>query len=165
LWYSGLVKDDRLPKEIKMSVTQTTEKNKEIVRKIYEDCLNTGKMELLNQFVAEDYVGVAGQVGPEAFAGLIKELRQGFPDIQWTIEDLLAEGDRVVVRWKWQGAHLGAFRGFPVSQKKFVSTAIVIYQLKANKVVQAWMENDRLGFLQQMEVVPQDLGVTPQPQK
>jgi steroid delta-isomerase-like uncharacterized protein len=148
-----------------MSVTQTTEKNKEIVRKIYEDCLNTGKVELLDQFVAEDYVGVAGQIGPVAFAGLIKELRQGFPDIQWTVEDLLAEEDRVMVRWKWQGTHLGAFRGFPVSQKCFVSTAIVIYQLRDNKVVQAWMENDRLGFLQQMEVVPQDLGVAPQPQK
>ena len=148
-----------------MSVTQTTEKNKEIVRKIYEDCLNTGKVELLNQFIAEDYVGVAGQIGPAAFGALIKELRQGFPDIQWTIEDLLAEGERVVVRWTWQGTHSGAFRGFPISQKRFVSSAIIIYQLRDNKVVEAWMENDRLGFLQQIGAVPQDVGVAPQPQK
>ena len=81
-----------------MSVTQTPERNKESVRKLYEDFLNTGQLESLDQLISEDYVGIYGQKGPAAFAETIKALRQGFPDIRWTIQDLVAAGDRVAVR-------------------------------------------------------------------
>lgn len=148
-----------------MSVTRTSEKNREVVRRIYEDCLNTGQLELLNQFVGQDFVGIDGQKGPAGFAGIIQELRQGFPDIHWTIEDLIAEGDRVAVRWEWQGTHQRTFRGFPASQKQMTNSAIAIYQLRDNKVVQAWIQTDRLGFLQQIGVVSPDLGSAPQSQK
>lgn len=141
-----------------MSVTQTPEKNRETIRKLYEDFLNTGKLELLGQIIAEDYVGIYGQKGPSAYAETIRALRQGFPDIQWTIEDLVAAGDRVAVRWTWQGTHRGSFRGFPASQKQVTDNAIAIYQFRDNKVVQAWIQSDRLGVLQQIGAVPQDLG-------
>lgn len=140
-----------------MSDTQTPEKNKETVRRLYEDFLNTGKLELLDQVIAEDYMGIYGQKGPTAFADTIQALRQGFPDIQWTIEDLVAAGDRVAVRWTWQGTHRGSFRGIPASQKQMTDKAIGIYQLRDGKIVNAWIETDRLGFLQQIGVVPQDV--------
>lgn len=145
-----------------MSATQNPEKNKEMVRKLYEDLLNTGKLELLDHVIAEDYVGIYGQKGPAAFAETIQTLRQGFPDIQWTIEDLVAAGDRVAVRWTWQGTHTNPFRGFPATNKKVTDKAIAIYQFRDNKVIQAWIETDRLGVLQQIGAVPQDLGLTPQ---
>jgi len=148
-----------------MSVTQTSDKNKEIVQRIYEDCLNTGQLELLNQLVGQDFVGINGQKGPSAFAAIIQELRQGFPDIRWTIEELITEGDRVVVRWRWQGTHRGSFRGIPASQKPMTNSAIAIYQLRDNKVVQTWIQTDRLGFLQQIGVVSPELGSVPQSQK
>jgi steroid delta-isomerase-like uncharacterized protein len=147
-------------KEIKMSVTQTPEKNKAAIRKLYEDLLNTGNLELLDQLIAEDYVGIYDQRGPSAFAETIRTLRQGFPDIQWTIEDLVAAGDRVAVRWSWQGTHKNPFRGFPASHKKVTDKAIAIYQFRDNKIVHAWIETDRLGLLQQIGAVPQDLGST-----
>jgi steroid delta-isomerase-like uncharacterized protein len=146
-----------------MSVTQTSDKNKEIVRRIYEECLNSGQLELLNQLVDQNFVGINGQQGPSAFASIIQELRQGFPDIRWTIEDLIAEGDRVVVRWRWQGTHRGSFRGIPASQKQMTNSAIAIYQLRDNKVVQTWIQTDQLGFLQQIGVISPD--VVPQPQR
>lgn len=153
---------DNSKKEIKMSVTQTPEKNKEAVRKLYEDILNTGKLELLNQIIAEDYVGIAGQNGPAGFAEQVKVLRQGFPDIHFTVEDLIADRERVVVRWTWQGTHTGTFGNFHASLKKVNNHGIVIYQFKDNKIVQSWIETDRLGVLQQIGVVPQDLGSVPQ---
>src|SRR5262245_56745148 len=84
---NGHTQTDNSKKQIKMSVTQTPEKNKEAVRMLYEDIFNTGKLELLNQIIAEEYTGISGQKGPLAFAEPIKQLRQSFPDIQWTIED------------------------------------------------------------------------------
>jgi steroid delta-isomerase-like uncharacterized protein len=141
-----------------MSVTQTPEKNKEAVRKLYEDFLNTGRLEQLDQVIAEDYVGINGQKGPAAFAETIKALRQGFPDIQWSIQDLVAAGDRVAVRWTWQGTHAGSFRGIPPSHKRVSDKAIAIYQFRDDKIVNAWIETDRLGFLQQIGVLPQDMG-------
>jgi steroid delta-isomerase-like uncharacterized protein len=156
---------DNSRKEIKMSVTQAQEKNKEAVRKLYEDIFNTGKLDLLNHFIAEDYVGVFGQKGPSGFAEPIKELRQGFPDIKYTVEDLMAEGDRVAMRWKWQGTHTDSFRGFAASQKQVTNDGMAIFQFKDGKVVHSWIQTDRLGFLQQIGVVPQDLGLVPQSPK
>jgi steroid delta-isomerase-like uncharacterized protein len=151
--------------EIEMSVTLIAKKNKEVVRKLYEVFLNTGKLESLDQVIAEDYVGPNDQRGPSALAETIQGIRQGFPDIQWTVEDLVAEGDKVVVRWSWRGTHSGSFRGFPASQKQVTNNAIAIYQFRDNKIVHAWMQTDQLGFLQQIGVIPQDLGAVPQPQR
>jgi steroid delta-isomerase-like uncharacterized protein len=149
-----------------MSVTQTPEKNKETIRKLYEELLNKGKLDMLDQVIAEDYVGVYGQKGPAAFAETVQGLREGFPNIQWTIEDLVAAGDRVAVRWTWQGTHTGSFRGIPASQRQISDKAIAIYQFRDGKIIQAWIETDRLGFLQQIGVVPQDLGLaSPTPVK
>lgn len=149
-----------------MSMTQTPEKNKETIRRLYEDLLNHGELELLDQVIADDYIGIYGQKGPQAFAETIRGLRQGFPDIQWTIEDLVAEGDRVAARWTWQATHQNAFRGFPASQQRVTDKAIAIYQFKNNKIIHAWIETDRLGVLQQIGAVPEDLGsLSPSPTK
>jgi steroid delta-isomerase-like uncharacterized protein len=152
-----------IKKEIIMSVTSTADQHKAIIRELYEVILNTGQLDRLNQRVAADYIGGPGQAGPAGFANTIRELRHGFPDIRWTIEDLVAEGDRVVIRWRWQGTHQGDFRGFPASGKTVTNTAIAIYQFKDDQIAQSWLQTDQLGFLKQMGAVPQDVGGAPQP--
>ena len=146
-----------------MSTISTAEKHQAAIRELYESILNTGQLERLDQLVAGDYIGGPGQHGPAGFAQIIRELRHGFPDIHWTIEDLVAAGDRVAIRWRWQGTHQGDFRGFPPSGKTVTNTAIAIYQFKADQIVQSWLQSDQLGFLKQMGAVPQDLGGVPQP--
>jgi steroid delta-isomerase-like uncharacterized protein len=141
----------------KMSVAQNTERNKEVVRRIYEDCLNAGNLELLNEIVAEDYVGIGGQKGPSAVAETIQSLRQGFPDIHYTIEDLVAEENRVALRWRWRGTHEGSFRGFAASHQQVNDTGIAIYEFRDNKIIRAWIQTDQVGFLQQIGVVPKNL--------
>jgi len=127
--------------------------NREVVRRLYEECINLGKMELLPELVSDDFVA-DGQVGVSGFANNVAGLRTGFPDIHFTLEDMIAAGDRVVVRWKWRGTHAGPFRGLPASHKPITNTGIVIYQVRDGRVVRAWLETDRLGALQQMGAVP-----------
>jgi steroid delta-isomerase-like uncharacterized protein len=148
-----------------MSVTQISDQNKSIIRKLYEQILNTGRWELLDPIIAEDFIGVNNQKGPTAFAATVKGLRQGFPDIQWTVEDMVAEGDKVVVRWSWQGTHSNTFMGFQPTHKSLNNHAIAIYQFRENQIIHAWLESDRVGFLQQVGVIPQDLASLAQPQQ
>jgi len=74
-------------------------------------------------------------------------------DVRFTIEDLIAEGDRVVVRWRWRATHAGTFNGHPATGKAVSNTGTVIYQLAGDKIVRAWLEADRLGVLQQIGAV------------
>jgi predicted ester cyclase len=135
----------------------TSARNKQRIKKLYEDCINPGRLELLTELVSPDYVGLNGERGPAGFREVVEGLRAGFPDIHFTIEDLIAEEDRVAVRWRWTGAHRGTFRGIPPSQKHVTNTAIAIYRLRADGIVGAWLESDRLGVLQQVGVIPAGL--------
>jgi predicted ester cyclase len=121
------------------------EANKRLVRGIYEEAINTGRLELLETRLAPDLHA--------SFRANVEELRTGFPDILFTVEDLVAEGDRVVVRWRWTATHAGPFRQHPPTGRKVENTGIVIYQLRDGKAVRAWLEIDRLGVLQQMGAV------------
>jgi predicted ester cyclase len=138
-----------------------TEKNKQIVRSLYEDYINQQKRERLPELVAADYVGPDGERGPSGFGKTIDGLRSGVPDIHFRVEDLIAEGDKVTVRWKWSGTHTGTLRGFAPSNRHVENTGIAIYELSLGKVARAWLQTDRLGFLQQIGVVPQTLGARP----
>lgn len=84
-------------------------------------------------------------------------IRSAFPDIKWTLEDLMAEGNQVIVRWSWKGTNTGSFRGLPASGKEVTDSAIPIYQFSGNKIIKAWIESDKLGFLQQIGLVSPDV--------
>lgn len=142
---------DNPEKGTNISDTRTIQKNKEVVRRLYEDCLNKRDFELLGELISEDYSGIRRETGPSGFQKTTQSIIQAFPDIKWTIEDLVAEGDKVVVRWSWQGTHTGTFRNlFPPTRAKVTDHAIAIYQLRDSKIVKAWIQSDRLGFLQQL---------------
>jgi predicted ester cyclase len=148
-------------KEEKMSV-----RNKETVRKLYEECLNKRNYELLSQFISEKYVGVRDLKGPEGMRKTIEPLIKAFPDIQWKVEDMIEEGNKVAVRWSWQGTHTGLYYNLAPTQKQVNNHAIAIYEFQDNKIVNGWLENDRLGFLLQVDVVSPDvIPATPQPVK
>jgi predicted ester cyclase len=104
---------------------------------------------------------VRGERGPAGFERVIAGLRRGVPDIRFTLEDLVADGDRVAVRWSWRGTHRGPFAGFEPTGKTLENKAIAIYRVENGKIVQAWLESDRLGFLQQVGAVDPSLGAGP----
>ena len=137
---------------------QTREENRRSVEKLYDNCFNQNDLGLLDQLVAPDYVGPRGDKGPAGFRAIVVGLRTAFPDIHYTIDDLVAEGDRVAVRWHWTGTHKAPFRAFAATGKTLSNPGIGIFRFKDGKIVAAAMETDRLGFLEQAGVVPQNVG-------
>jgi steroid delta-isomerase-like uncharacterized protein len=133
---------------------RTSMTNKDLVRRIYEEAFNTGRLDVLDELVAGAYEAPDGTSGAAAFRTNVADLRAGFPDIRFTIEDLIAEEDRVAVRWSWIATHRGAFRGVAPTGKRITNSGIAIYQLDDGKIVRSWLEADRLGALQQMGAAP-----------
>lgn len=149
------------PKEGTTMTPSTEARNEALVRRLYEDCINQNRPSLLSELIAPEYVGVRGERGPEGFGTVISALRRGIPDIHFTLHDIITDEDRVAVRWTWSGTHRGPFASYLPTGKRLENSAIAIYRVRDGKIVQAWIETDRLGFLQAMGVVDPSLGAGP----
>lgn len=136
------------------------DQNKEAVRRAIDMTFNKGMLGAeVNEFIADDYVeylvGPLREVTDRAgYLALIKELRDAFPDLDFRIEEIIAEKDVVASRNVWTGTHTGPFRGMPPTGKKVTVTAMGFSRLKDGKLVEHWGEVDFLGMLQQIGVLP-----------
>lgn len=128
--------------------------NKEVVRKIYEEALNKRNMGLLKEYISPEYIGVAGVKGPEGFQIPVGQVINAFNDVQWNIEELIAEGDKVLVKWKLTGTYTGQFTTHAATGRSVTTEGLGIYQFKDGKVIATQIHTDRLGFLQQLGVIP-----------
>jgi steroid delta-isomerase-like uncharacterized protein len=79
---------------------------------------------------------------------------KAFPDLDRRIDDLVAEGDRVVARWSARGTHTGDFNGLPPTGKVIESSGITIFRIESGRIVEEWSESDMLGLLQQVGAIP-----------
>lgn len=135
----------------------TIEDNTALVRRLFET-LNMG-MEAVNalrpQVFAPDEISTfAGRpLDYAAHADFDAMLFAAFPDIQYTLEDLLAEGDRVVARFTTRGTQTGVFQGIPATGSAGAVSGIAIYRLAGGKVAEQWLEYDQLSLLQQHGVI------------
>lgn len=136
--------------------------NERLVRRLYDDYLNPGRLDRLDEIVSPDFDGPAGR-GVAGFTASMAALRAGFPDLAYAIEDVVAGGDRVAVRWVWRGTHTGPFRSLAPTGKKVVSAGMAIFQITGGKLGRAWLETDRLGFLQALGAIPYDPAYGPSP--
>jgi steroid delta-isomerase-like uncharacterized protein len=135
------------------------EQNKAVVQRAF-DSMSEGP----EQFVAEhdeiyspDLVGhFSGMppVGIDMHRQFGLATFQAFPDLKRPVEDLVAEGDKVVARWSSVGTHQGDFQGIPPSGKEVSTTGITIFRLADGKIVEEWSESDMLGLLQQVGAFP-----------
>ncbi len=138
---------------------KTENANKVIIKRIYEEALNKRKMQLLEELVADEFIGVRGLKGASAIKAAAEPLISAFPDIQWKIEELLADENKVVIKWRWQGLSVNKFQNLAGTNKVVSNEAVAIYELKNERVVAAYVLTDRLGFLQQMNAVPNDVNL------
>src|SRR5436190_10731738 len=92
------------------------DQNKHDVARLF-DIFNQGDLAAIDELVGPDYVGAQGGKGPEGFKAVVVGLRTSFPDLHYTINDVLAEGDQVAVRWRWTGTYRAPFRGFAATGK------------------------------------------------
>ena len=84
----------------------------------------------------------------------ITAFRTAFPDVQFTIEDIIAEGDKVVGRVTWRGTHQGELMGIQPTGKKVTVEGIDIIHFAGGKAVENWFSGDTLGMMQQMGAIP-----------
>ena len=140
-----------------MDTSQNKAAYKESIRNLYENILNARKLEQLKGLISEEYTNTQGGKGLEAFQKQILELIKSFPDVQWKVERMVAEGNKVVVWQKVQGTHTGQFHNIAPTGKAFVNTGIAFYEFKDGKIIYSHVQTDRLSFLQQLGVLPTDL--------
>lgn len=141
----------------------STEDNKNIVRR-YQDAYNTGDFIALAEVVAADVLtpNIAPGMPPglEGAIAVHQTTLLGMPDYWTTIEDLIAEGDKVVVRVTMTGTHTGNFWGVPPTGRRVNLTAIYIVRIADGKIVEHWGEEDgmkvfkQLGFKLKLEQLP-----------
>jgi steroid delta-isomerase-like uncharacterized protein len=136
----------------------STEENKAIVRRHWEEVINKGNLAAVDETQAANYVyhGSGGQEfkGPEGFKQFITMFRTAFPDLSATVEDVVAEGDKVTHRAIMRGTHKGEFMGIAPTGKQVAISAIVISRFAGGKEVEAWSNLDQLGMMQQIGVAP-----------
>jgi len=135
-----------------------SEKNKTLSRRVNEECFNRGNLAVADELLAADYVDHAAPpglaAGVEGFKQLVAIYRTAFPDLQVTIEDQIAEGDRLATRFTASGTHQGELMGIAPTGKTVTVSGIAIERMVDNKIVEHWLVSDQLGMLQQLGVIP-----------
>ena len=133
----------------------SVEENKAIFRRIVEEGFNKGNLAIVDELVATNHVNHTDNVhGPEEYKQFITMYRTAFPDLHMTIEDQIAEGDKVVNRWTSRGTHKGDLMGIPPTGKQTTVTGIYVARIIGGKIVEEWGNFDALGMMQQIGVVP-----------
>ena len=133
----------------------TTDDNKALVQRFFEEVINQRNLAVLDQFAHPGGVNHTVPPGmPQESNQFLGQYLNAFPDVKATVEDLMADGDKVVARVSYRGTHQGAFRGIPPTGKQIVVTGINIFRIANGKLVEHWGLTDRLAVLQQLGVVP-----------
>ena len=131
------------------------EKNKAIVRKMIE-AINLQNLALWDDLMVPDFVvhmHAQKLQGLESNKQFIKDEIKSFPDLHVTIEDIIAEGDKVWVRLKETATHTGEYRGFAPTGNKLTYTVVTIWRIVEGKIVEGWIVYDQMDFLRQLGVI------------
>ena len=138
----------------------SSEGNKVLMRRFYEEVFNQRDLAAIDDFVAPDFVNrSAAQLGLvsgdlEHVTQFVSMVMQAFPDLHYTVEDLIAEGEQVVARLTISGTEHGAFMGIPATGTHAAIADIEIFRMTDGKVVECWVQADYLGLVQQLGAVP-----------
>ena len=136
----------------------SVEENKAVIRRYIEELWGQGNMALEDDLLDRSLVDHNPSPGmtPD-YAGhhqILTIFRAAFPDIRMTLDDLVAEGDRVVDRWTARGTHTGEFGGIPATGRPVAVTGIDITRLENGKIVEIWHQEDIIGLMQQLGAIP-----------
>lgn len=136
----------------------STETNKAIIARMIEQVWNEGHTDLVVEFFAEDYVqhiaGQPAQAGYELVQQGAASSRAAYPDFQLSIDDQVAEGDRVAARWTMTGTHEGEFLGIQPTGKQVNHAGTTFYRLENGRIAEVWFLADMMGLMQQLGVLP-----------
>jgi steroid delta-isomerase-like uncharacterized protein len=137
-----------------------TETNKTVSRRFFEEVFGKGKLNVLDEIIAKDHVNSGPgtlpglPTGPEGTKQLVTVYRNAFPDLHLTVDEQIAEGDKVMTRWTAHGTNKGELLGMPATDKSSTVTGISIDRLVNGKVAESWGLFDQFGMMQQLGVIP-----------
>ena len=135
-----------------------SEQNKIIARRIFEEMESQGNLTVADEIFASDFVNwtlLGEDHGPEGAKQFVTMLRTAFPDLHSTVEDQVAEGDKVATRFTTRGTHRGDLQGIPASGNTMEITGIVLSRFANGKIVEQWGNPDLLGMMRQIGAIPE----------
>jgi steroid delta-isomerase-like uncharacterized protein len=131
------------------------EENKALIRRFYEEVWHKGNLAIIDDIFAPDYIRHDLRpgnppAGPEGQKAIARLFRAAFPDVQTSLDLLVAEGDLVVGRWTTQATHTGEWAGVPPTGKQATFAGVNIFRIANGKVVELWNHRDDLGLMEQL---------------
>ncbi len=135
----------------------SAEENKDLIRRIIDRTFNQGDLDIIAEVLTDDYLdhqaGPGAPRGPEGFRGFVVAFRATLPDVVVTVEDLVAEGDRVDFRVTWRGTQLGPLGSVPATGLPVEFVGYHVYRVEDGKLAEHWGLQDDLGLLLQLGVI------------
>lgn len=133
----------------------SAERNKAIVRSFFEEVYNKGNSDIIDDIFSDDFDSndptSCGVKGPEYVKQFAIRMRTAFPDIHFTVDEMIAEGDRVVVHVTFRGTHLGEYMGIPPTGNQVTVKGVELARFAGRKIVeQGWHYYQELQLLQQL---------------
>lgn len=138
---------------------RVVERNRQVVIRYFEEVWNQGKLDVLDDLIAPHDVnhspGMPNPVpGPEGLRPIVTALRNGIPDVKYTIQDMVVTTDKVAVRVVMTGTHAGDFFGIPATGRRVVVNQFQIERIENGKIVEHWRQSDDLGMMRQLGLMP-----------
>jgi len=136
------------------------EEQKELARRAMDELFNKGNLQAADELYSSNFVShepteMFGDVrGPQAVKEMVSTFRSAFPDMRTEFEEIIAEGDKVAVRWNATGTHQGELMGVAPTNRPIHLTGITILRIANNKIQESWNSWDALGMMQQLGIVP-----------
>jgi steroid delta-isomerase-like uncharacterized protein len=141
-----------------MSVQHDLERNKTLVRRLMEDDISRGDEEIADAIIHPDFFDHTNPLGMQhGLAGhkaIVRLFRSIFPDLEWRIDDLIAEGDKVVARTTMRGTHRADFFGIPPTGRRVTMQGIHVVRIADGRIIEHWGSNDDLGLMRQLGAIP-----------
>ena len=132
-----------------------TAANEALLRRFYREVYADWNMAMVDEVVSPRFTShdwPAGATGPQAFRKYYAALKAAVPDARYEVDDIIGEGDRVVVRWRMLGTHTGDFRGIAPSGRAITLRGVAIYRVEGGKLVERWVVSDLYGALEEARV-------------
>ena len=133
-----------------------SEQNKARIRRVIEEAYSRGNLAVVDEVAASDLIIHAASQdirGREGAKQYVTMLRKAFPDLHFTIEDQIAEGDTVVTRWTARGTHRGEFQSVPATGREILLAGTDIDRMSGGKVVECWAHVDEMGLMRQLGAI------------
>jgi predicted ester cyclase len=136
-------------------MTHEEQSNVSSIKALYEHVLEAGHLDLLPSLVADNVVFHPGSgKGLPAYKAVIDRLQTGFSERRFSLEDFIAVGDRVAVRWTMDAIHSGPIAGIAATGKRVQQHANVIFRFEQGKIAEVWTQMDQIGMLRQLGIDP-----------